>query len=91
MTTSPAALYKGFQFPQHILAHAVWLYFRSNLSYRDVEALLAQRGVVVTYKTIRHWWRKLGQQYANQLRRRVRPSGKWHLDKVFLTINGQRH
>ncbi len=49
MTTSPAALYKGFQFPQHILAHAVWLYFRFNLSYRDVEALLAQRGVVVTY------------------------------------------
>ena len=92
MTTSTAALYKGFRFPQEIIVHAVWLYFRFNLSYRDVEELLAQRGVVVTYETIRQWCRKLGQQYANQLRRRrARPGEKWHLDEVFLTINGQRH
>ncbi len=92
MTTSPAALYQGFRFPQDIIAHAVWRSFRFNLSYRDVEALLAQRGVVVTYETIRHWWRKLGQQYASQLRRRrAQPGEKWHPGEVFLKIDGQRH
>ncbi len=92
MTTSPAALYQGFRFPQDIIAHAVWRSFRFNLSYRDVEALLAQRGVVVTYETIRQWCRTLGQQYASQLRRRrAQPGEKWHLDEVFLKIDGQRH
>jgi len=93
MNASTASVsYKGFRFPQEIIAHAVWLYYRFNLSYRDVEALLAARGVVVTYETVRQWCRKFGQQYANQLRRRrARPGDKWHLDEVFLTINGQRH
>ena len=54
--------YKGFRFPEEIIAHAVWLYYRFNLSYRDVEELLAARGVVVTYETIRQWCRKFGQQ-----------------------------
>jgi putative transposase len=62
------------------------------LSYRDVEELLFARGVIVTYETIRHWCRKFGQSYANQLRRRrPKPGDKWHLDEVFLTINGERH
>lgn len=93
MTTSTtASLYKGHRFPQEIIAHAVWLYFRFSLSYRDVEELLAERGVVVTYETVRQWCLKFGQSYANQLRRRrARLGDKWHLDEVFLKINGKTH
>ncbi len=82
MTTNIATpSYKGFRFPQEIIAHALWLYYRLNLSYRDVEELLAARGVVVTYETIRQWCRKFAQQYANQLRRRrARPGDEWHLE-----------
>ena len=84
--------YKGFRFPQAIISHAVWLYFRFSLSYRDVEDLLAERGIIVTYETIRQWARKFGQTYANQLRRRrARPGDKWFMDEVFLKINGQTH
>jgi putative transposase len=87
--TAPS--YKGFRFPQEIISYAVWLYFRFNLSYRDVEELLAERGIVVTYETIRQWAWKFGQIYANQLRqRRAQPGDKWHLDEVFLTINGKK-
>jgi putative transposase len=84
--------YKRHRFPPEIIAHAVWLYFRFALSYRDVEELLAERGVTVTYETIRQWCQKFGQAYANDLRRRrPRPGDKWHLDEVFITINGQTH
>jgi len=78
MTTStPPSLYKGFRFPQEIIAHAVWLYFRFSLSYRDVEELLAERGVGVTYETVRQWCLRFGQEYANQLRRRrAKPGDK---------------
>ncbi len=84
--------YKNHRFPAEIISHAVWLYFRFCLSYRDVEELLFSRGVIVTYEAIRKWCRKFGQGYANQLRRR-RPESrdKWHLDEVFLTINGEQH
>ena len=89
-TTIVAPSYKGFRFPQEIIAHAVWLYFRFSLSYRDVEELLAERGIIVSYETIRQWTRKFGQTYANQLRRRrARPGDKWFLDEVFLKINGK--
>jgi len=93
MTTAPTAdLYKGFRFPQDIIAHAIWLYFRFSLSFRDVEELLAERGIIVTYETVRQWCRKFGQWYANQLRRRrAQPGDKWHLDEVFLRINGKTH
>jgi putative transposase len=84
--------YKNHRFPVEIISHAVWLYFRFCLSYRDVEELLFARGVIVTYETIRKWCRKFGQVYANQLRqRRPQPGDKGHLDEVFLSINGQRH
>src|SRR5215213_10664714 len=87
-----APSYKRHRFPPAIIGHAVWLYFRFALSYRDVEELLAERGVFVTYETIRQWCRKFGQTYANELRRRrPRPGDKWHLDEVFITINGQTH
>ncbi len=66
--TTAACDYKGHRFPPDLIAHAVWLYFRFPLSYRDVEELLAERGVVVTYETIRQWCRKFGQAYANALR-----------------------
>ncbi len=90
-TTAPKA-YKGFRFPHEIISHAVWLYHRFSLSFRDVEELLFARGIVVTYETVRQWCRKFGQAYANQLRRRrARPGDKWHLDEVFLKINGKTH
>lgn len=68
----------------------MWLYFRFSLSYRDVEELLAERGVIVTDETVRQWCLTFGQQYANRLRsRRPKTGDKWHLDEVFLTINGK--
>jgi len=70
----------------------VWLYFRFALSYRDVEELLAERGVIVTYETVRQWCRKFGLAYANALRRRrPRPGDQWHLDEMFVQINGVQH
>ncbi len=84
--------YKRHRFPPEIIGHAVWLYFRFALSYRDVEELLAERGVILTYETVRQWCRKFGQTYANALRhRRSRPGDKWHLDEVFVSINGATH
>ena len=84
--------YKNHRFPAEIISHAVWLYFRFCLSYRDVEELLFTRGVIVTYEAIRKWCRKFGQSYANQLRRRrPQPGDKWHLDEVFLSISGKRY
>src|SRR5829696_5625388 len=83
--------YKRHRFPPAIIAHAVWLSFRFALSYRDVAELLAERGVRVTDETIRQWFRKFGQGYANALRRRrPRPGDTWHLDEVFIAINGQQ-
>ena len=91
--TPPAdpARYKYHRFPGEIISHGVWLSYRFSLSYRDVEAMLVARGIVVTYEAIRQWCLKFGQDYANQLkRRRAQPGDQWHLDEVFLTINGQR-
>src|SRR5687767_7445543 len=91
-TSAPTDRYKNHRFPAEIISHGVWLYYRFCLSYRDVEELLFARGVFVSYEAIRKWCRKFGQQYANALRRRrPRPGDKWHLDEVFLTINGERH
>jgi putative transposase len=92
MNTSSITRYKNHRFPVEIISHAVWLYFRFCLSYRDVEELLCARGVIVTYEAIRKWCRKFGQAYANELRhRRPRPGDTWHLDEVFLSISGERH
>src|SRR5713101_3820407 len=75
-TPAPSSHYKHHCFPAEIISHAVWLYFRFCLSFRDVEELLFERGVVVTYEAIRKWCRKFGQHYANQLRRRRPPRGR---------------
>src|SRR2546426_3250485 len=93
MSTPPSPNhYKNHRFPTEIISHAVWLYFRFCLSFRDVEELLLERGVVETYEAIRKWCGKFGQPYATQLRRRrPRPGDKWHLNEVFLTIKGQHH
>jgi len=88
----PITLYKRHRFPAEIISHGVWLYFRFCLSYRDVEALMAERGVILTYEAVRYGCRKFGPAYAHQLRRRRPRSGDtWHLDEVFLAIRGERH
>ena len=75
-----------------IINHCGWLYFRFPLSFREVEELMLARGVVVSYETIRRWCAKFGQAYANGLRRRrSRPGDRWHLDEVFVKINGIIH
>jgi len=81
--------YKGHRYPVEIINHCVWLYFRFPLSFREVEELMLVRGVVISYETIRRWCAKFGQAYANQLRRRrAQPGDRWHLDEVFICING---
>lgn len=84
--------YKRHRFPQQIIAHAVWLYFRFPLSLRLVEELLLERGIIVSYETMRRWGRKFGPAYAKQLRRR-QPSRQdvWHLDEVVVSIAGRKH
>ena len=84
--------YSGHRYPAEIISHAVWLYFRFALSFRDIEELLAARGIVVTYEAVRQWCLKFGQPFTNQIRRRQgRPGDTWFFDEVFITINGQRH
>ncbi len=91
MHTTPS-LYRRHRFPTEIISHTVWLYFRFALSFRDVEQIMAMRGVTLSYEAIREWSRKFGQTYANGLRRRrPRPGDKWHLDEVFLKIKGKQH
>ena len=76
-----ASPYKGYRFPPEIMSHSVWLYFRFSLSFRDIEELMAERGIIVTYETIRQWTLKFGQMYANELKRRRGKMGDtWHLD-----------
>src|SRR3954470_7601452 len=85
-------LYRGYRFPPEIIAHAVRLYFRFHLSFRDVQDLLAERGIIVSHESIRQWCTKFGATYAAGLRRRrVRAGDKWHLDEVALKIRGKRH
>ena len=85
-----APSYKRHRYPAEIIAHTVWLYFRFSLSFRVVEELMAARGVGLSYETVRRWTLKFGQQYANQLRRRrPQPGDTWHIDEVFLTIQGK--
>lgn len=86
----PMPSYKGHRYPVEIVNHCVWLYFRFPLSFREVEEMMLERGVLVSYETIRRWCAKLGQAYANQMRRRrSRPGDNWHLDEVFIRINGK--
>jgi putative transposase len=86
------SLYHGHWFPRAIISHCIWLSFRFGVSFRDVEEMMAARGVRLSYETVRRWCEKFGKQYAAGLRRRrVRTGDKWHLDEVFLKINGTTH
>ena len=89
--SSQAPSYRGYRFSSEIISHAVWLYYRFALSLRDVEDLLAQRSITVTYETIRQWCLTFGAAYARTLRHRRGPQGDtWHLDELFVTLNGRR-
>ncbi|GAB2806808.1 hypothetical protein GCM10027073_44400 [Streptomyces chlorus] len=84
-----APSYKGFRYPAEIISHVVWLYHRLPLSFREVEELLLARGTIVSHETIRQWCTRFGPQYAAGLRRgRPQAGDKWHLDEVYLKING---
>jgi len=83
--------FKRHRFPPEVIRHAVWLYFRFTLSFRDVEEMLAARGIDVSYETIRCWTIKFGPQIARNLKRkRPPPSPRWHLDEVVCSIGGKR-
>jgi transposase-like protein len=83
--------YRRHRFPPEIIQHAIWLYLRFTLSYRDVEELLAERGLDVSYETVRRWVLKFGPAIARRLRqRRPRPSDRWHLDEMVVRIGGNR-
>ncbi len=89
MNVAPSP-YAGFRYPAEIISHAVWLYFRFALSFRDIEELLAARGIVLTYETTRQWCLKFSQQFANEIRHRHGcPGDTWFLDEVFVTIGGK--
>jgi putative transposase len=91
MTSEPAT-YPGYRFPAEIISHAVWLYHVFGLSFREVELILAERGVIVSHESIRQWCLKFGADFARKLRRRrPKPGDTWHLDEVFLRINGELH
>ena len=80
------------RFPPAVVRHAVWLYLRFTLSFRDVEDLLAERGIEVSYETVRRWVIKFGPRFARELRhRRARPTRCWHLDEMVVNIAGERH
>src|SRR5215469_10464394 len=83
--------YRRHRFPPAVIQHAIWLYLRFTLSYRDVEEVLAQRGLDISYETIRRWVRKFGSGIARRLQqRRPRPSDRWHLDEMVVRIAGRR-
>src|SRR5215211_7336573 len=84
--------YARHRFPTEVISYAIWLYFRFPLSLRMVEEMLAARGIEVSHETVRQWTMKFGQNFANQIRRRLpAPGDKWHLDEVVISIAGRKH
>ncbi len=82
--------YAGYRFPPEIIQQSIWLYLRFTLSFRDIEDLLAERGIAVSYETVRRWVNPFGPIIAAKLRkRRPRPHAVWHLDEVYLKIDGR--
>jgi putative transposase len=83
--------YKGHRFPPEIISYAVWLYHRFTLSFRDVEDLLAERGIIVSYEAIRFWSLKFGPEYSRSIRKKQGRLGDiWHLDELFVKIQGEQ-
>ena len=93
MTEAQPAHFRRHRFPAEIIAHAVWLYYRFPLSFRDVEDLLAERGIDVSFQTVSEWAGKFGPKFAQQLRRRSRGqfADKWQLDEMVVSINGKKY
>jgi putative transposase len=90
--SAPNNQYKRHRFPPEIIQHAVWLYYRFNLSHRDIEDLLAVRGIVVSYESVRLWCNKFGPKYARRLKRRHQGFGDtFFIDEVFVKIGGIQH
>jgi putative transposase len=88
----PATMYERHRFPPEIIQYTVWLYHRFNLSHRDVEDLLAERGIIVSYESIRLWCNKFGSKYARRLKKKHQGYGDtYFIDEVFLKINGKQH
>ena len=86
------SLYHGYRFPQEIISHTVWLYHRFCLSLRDVEELLTERGIFVTYESIRQWCNHFRPEYTRALKKRSgRLGDDWYLDEVFIKIQGELH
>ena len=86
-----AVSFKRHRYPPDVIRQALWLYFRFTLSFRDVEEMLAQRGIEASYETIRCWNLKFGREFARNLRRsRPKPTGRWHLDEMVVKIAGRR-
>ncbi len=86
-----ALSYSGYRFPSDIIQRAVWMYLRFTLSFRDVEELLAERGIIVSYESIRRWVLTFGPVITRTLRaRRPKPHGRWHLDEMFVRIGGKQ-
>jgi putative transposase len=85
-------IYKRFRYPSQIISHAIWLYHRFTLSFRDIEELLASRGIIVSYESIRQWCLKLAPDLAKKLKKKQGVLGDhWYLDEVFIKINGELH
>ncbi|QNQ64424.1 IS6 family transposase (plasmid) [Brucella sp. 6810] len=93
MTEAPYTHFRRHRFPAEIIAHAVWLYYRFPLSFRDVEDLLAERGIEVSFQTVSEWAAKFGLEFAHQLRRNSRGhfADKWQLDEMVVTIKGKKY
>ncbi|NSY72663.1 IS6 family transposase [Agrobacterium tumefaciens] len=93
MTEAPHIYFRRHRFPAEIIAHAVWLYYRFPLSFRDVEDLLAERSIEVSFQTVSEWAAKFGLKFACQLRRRARGrfADKWQLDEMVVTIKGKKY
>src|SRR5215210_262928 len=92
MTTPACPDSAGYRVPAEVISHAVWLYFRFPLSLRNVDEILAARGIVVSHETVRPWGLKFGQGIANRIRRRLPRAGdKGHLDEVAVKIAGKKH
>jgi putative transposase len=87
-----SSMYKRYRFPAEIIQYAVWLYFRFNLSHRDIEDILAQRGIIVSRESIRLWCNKFGSKYASRLLKKHRGYGDtFFIDEVFIKIDGKQH
>jgi putative transposase len=89
---TPPSPHRRHRFPAEIISHAVWLYHRFSLSFRNIELMLAERGITLSYETVRCWCVKFGASFAERIRRRrAQPGDKWFLDEVFIRINGVLH